>query len=213
MMQEVVDQILKSTRSQIEGIHTALPGEIKSYDTDKGLAVVQPKIKYTKPDGSTLDYPEISGVPVVFPQSKSVTIAWPVKQGDGCLLVVSERSLDYWMYGSETDTQLLYDLSNAIAIMGISPKGNSTMKTACDDNGVAIAAGSTKVKITPDTTKVEMGGTTLTVTSSGVTIAGNLTVKGGVTVRDDVKSSNGTISLNGHKHIDSMKGNTTAPVP
>ena len=35
MMQEFVDQINKSARSATEDMHTALPGEIKSYDPDK----------------------------------------------------------------------------------------------------------------------------------------------------------------------------------
>lgn len=99
MMQEFVDQINKTARSATDDMHTALPGEIKSYDPGKGVATVLPKAKFTKPDGRTMDFPEISGVPVMFPQSKNVTIAWPVKAGDGCLLVFSEQALDYWMYG------------------------------------------------------------------------------------------------------------------
>ena len=82
MMQEFVDQINKSARSATEDMHTALPGEIKIYDPDKGVATVLPKAKFTKPDGSTMDFPQISGVPVMFPQSKNVTIAWPIKKGD-----------------------------------------------------------------------------------------------------------------------------------
>ena len=34
MMQEFVDQINKSARSATEDMHTALPGEIKSYDPE-----------------------------------------------------------------------------------------------------------------------------------------------------------------------------------
>ena len=75
MMQEFVDQINKTARSATDDMHTALPGEIKSYDPGKGVATVLPKAKFTKPDGSTMDFPEISGVPVMFPQSKNVTIA------------------------------------------------------------------------------------------------------------------------------------------
>ena len=55
MMQEFVDQINKSARSATEDMHTALPGEIKSYDPDKGVATVLPKAKFTKPDGSMRD--------------------------------------------------------------------------------------------------------------------------------------------------------------
>ena len=156
MMQEFVDQINKSARSATEDMHTALPGEIKSYDPDKGVATVLPKAKFTKPDGSMMDFPEISGVPVMFPQSKNVTIAWPIKKGDGCLLVFSEQALDYWMYGKETDTKLKFDLTNAIAIPNLTSGGNSTMKLACDEDAVAIAAGDTKAKITPKTAELSV---------------------------------------------------------
>lgn len=230
MKQELVDQISKCTAAQLENVHTALPGEIKDYDPDKGLATVIPKAKFKKPDGTTIDFPEISGVPIVFPQSQKVTVAWAVKPGDGCLLVISERPLDYWMYDRETDTQLMFDLSSAIAILGISPKENATMKTACDEEGVAITADSTKVKITPKVTEVDMkgtkmtvnsagavqvkaGGTTLTVNSSGVTIKGNLTVNGSIVASDDVKASNGVLALTTHKHTDPLSGQTGTPIP
>lgn len=211
MMQEFVDQINKSARSATEDMHTALPGEIKSYDPDKGVATVLPKAKFTKPDGSTMDFPEISGVPVMFPQSKNVTIAWPIKKGDGCLLVFSEQALDYWMYGKETDTKLKFDLTNAIAIPNLTSGGNNTMKLACDEDAVAIAAGDTTVKITPSTVQAEVGGTVLTVSPDGVTIEGKLTVKGGIVARDDVKASNGSISLANHTHKGDSGGMTGKP--
>lgn len=173
MMQEFVDQINKSARSATEDMHTALPGEIKSYDPDKGVATVLPKAKFTKPDGSTMDFPEISGVPVMFPQSKNVTIAWPIKKGDGCLLVFSEQALDYWMYGKETDTKLKFDLTNAIAIPNLTSGGNSTMKLACDEDAVAIAAGDTTVKITPSTVQAKVGETVLTVSLMALPLKAN----------------------------------------
>ena len=227
MMQEFVDQINKSARSATEDMHTALPGEIKSYDPGKGVATVLPKAKFTKPDGSTMDFPEISGVPVAFPQSKNVTIAWPIKPGDGCLLVFSEQALDYWMYGNETDTKLKFDLTNAIAIPNLTSGGSATMKTACDEDAVVITVGDieakitpdivqakvkgTLVKITPELAQAKVGGTVLSVLPDGVTIEGKLTVKGGIVARDDVKASNGSISLANHTHKGDSGGMTGKP--
>ena len=115
MKQELVDQVAKTARKATENMHTALPGEIVKFDAAKGLASVQPKAKFKKPNGETLDFPVITGVPVVFPQSANVSIAWPIKPGDGCLIVFCESALDFWMYGKETDTALSFDLSNAVA--------------------------------------------------------------------------------------------------
>ena len=165
MMQELVEQINRIARKATEGIHTAMPGEITDYDPAKGMATVQPKAKFKKPNGETMNFPAISGVPVIFPQSEKVSIAWPIKPGDSCLLICCESALDYWMYGQETDTVLKFDLSNAIAIPGLSSEGNEAMQTACNENAIVISNGGTVMKISED----------------GVTIEGNLKVKGSIT--------------------------------
>lgn len=164
MKQEFVDQVAKTARKAAENIHTALPGEIVKFDAALGLACVQPKAKFRKPNGETLDFPVITGVPVVFPQSANVSIAWPIKPGDGCLIVFCESALDFWMYGKETDTALRFDLSNAIAIPGLSPKGRDAMQIACEEDAAVIKAGDTVLKVK----------------AGGVFITGNLTVSGGV---------------------------------
>lgn len=85
------------------------------------------------------------------------------------------------------------------------------MKLACDEDAVVIAAGDTKVKITPDTVQAKVSGTVLTVSPDGVTIEGKLTVKGGIVARDDVKASNGSISLANHTHKGDSGGMTGKP--
>ncbi len=156
MMQEFVDQINKSARRD-GGYAHGPAGEIKSYDPDKGVATVLPKAKFTKPDGGMMDFPEISGVPVMFPAEQNVTIAWPIKKGDGCLLVFSEQALDYWMYGKETGHQAEVRLDQRHCHSNLTSGGNSTMKLACDEDAVAIAAGDTKAKITPKTAELTLG--------------------------------------------------------
>ena len=46
--------------------------------------------------------------------------------------------------------------------------------------------------------QVTVGGAVLAISPDGVDITGKLTVKGGITARDDVKASNGSISLAPH---------------
>lgn len=194
MMQEFVDQINKTARKATEDMHTSLPGEITAFDPGTGMASVQPKAKFKKPSGETMDFPVVTGVPVQFPQSANATIAWPIKPGDGCLLVFSESALDYWMYGKETDTVLKFDLSSAIAIPGLSAKGNAAMQTACAEDAVVVV----------------VGGTTLKVTSEGVTVIGKLTVEGEIVAAGDVKA-NKSISLATHTHGGDSGGSTTPP--
>lgn len=166
MMQEFVQQITDTIKRNIRGIHTAMPGKIVSFDPAKCIASVKPAMKFKRPDGRTMDFPQITGVPVVFPQgaSQNCVVAFPVKAGDGCLLVIAEQSLDYWQYGQETDTDLPFDMTNAICIPGLFTAGNDAVQTACAENAVVLKSGGTVMKIGSD----------------GVNITGNLTVSGSI---------------------------------
>lgn len=187
MMQEFVQSVKDTAKKAVDNVHTAVPAVITSFDPASGMAVVQPKAKFKKPNGETMDYPSVSGVPVVFPQSAGTTIAFPIKAGDGCLLVFSETAIDYWLYGQETSTDLKFDLSSAIAIPNIATAGNAAMAQACAENAVVIQAGGTVLKVSP----------------SGVEITGKLTVSGEVT-------GNG-VALSTHTHGGDSGGSTTPP--
>lgn len=98
-------------------------------------------------------------------------MAFPVKPGDGCLIIVAEQSIDYWLYGQETETDLAFDLTNAICIPGLFTKANSVVKAACDQN--AVIADVKGTRITVMTGKVQIDAT-------DVIINGNFTVNGGI---------------------------------
>lgn len=194
MMQEFVESVNKVAKKTVSQIHTAVPAVITAFDAGKGLATVQPKAKFKKPNGETMDYPSIGGVPVVFPQSQNVTIAFPIKAGDNCLLVFGEKALDYWLYGKETDTELNFDLSNAIAIPSLATVGNAAMQMACDEDAAVVQAGDTVLKVKGD----------------AVYIKGDLKVEGKITATDDVLA-NERISLANHTHGGDSGGSTTKP--
>ena len=103
---------------------------------------------------------------------QQATIAYPVKAGDGCLIIVAEQSIDYWLYGQETDTDLDFDLTNSICIPGLFAKANPVMAEACNGNAVVVNVKGTKV-----TVKVDAGTITL---NGNVTVSGNFTTQGGV---------------------------------
>lgn len=152
MIQEFVQEVTNTVQKNLQGVHTAFPGVLTAFDPGTGLASIQPTMKFRKPDGKTIDYPQITGVPVVFPQSmgQKATIAYPIKAGDGCLVVVAEQSIDYWMYGQETETDLMFDPSNSICIVGLFTKANPVMQEACDENAVIVDVSGTRIKVKSD---------------------------------------------------------------
>lgn len=200
MMQEFVDSVNRTAKKAVSEIHTAVPAVITAFDAGKGLATVQPKAKFKKPNGDTIDYPSIGGVPVVFPQSQNVTIAFPIKAGDNCLLVFGEKALDYWLYGKETDTELNFDLSNAIAIPSLATSGNAAMQTACAEDAAVVQAGDTILKVKGDAVYIK----------GDVKIEGDVEVTGKITATADVLA-NSRVSLATHTHTGDSGGSTSAP--
>lgn len=164
MMGEFVGEVKNMVSEMIGDVHTAFPGKIVSVDASKGTCTVLPVMKIKTGNGKLIDYPKISGVPIVFPQGigGDASIVFPVKAGDGCLLIVSEQSLDYWMYGMVTDSNLKFDITNAVCIPGLFKKLPSTFSEAVSEKAVIIDAGGVQLKVSP----------------KEVTIKGNLKVKG-----------------------------------
>lgn len=149
MMQEFVQAVRNTAKDVMNGIHTAFPGEIVSFDPGSCTATVKPSMVFRKPDGTTISYPTISGVPVCMPQGsgQDACIAYPVKAGDGCMIVVAEQSTDYWMYDQETSTNLRFDMSNAMCVPGMYKSGNDALQEACDDDAIIVSVKDTRIKI------------------------------------------------------------------
>ena len=166
MLSEFVQRVQDTIGESISSMHTALPGEIVTVDATSGTATVLPKMRLRTPFGTWVDFPQISGVPICIPQGagQNAAIAFPVNPGDGCLLIVAEQSLDYWMYGRTTSTDLKFDITNAICIPGLFPRVTPLLARACSNGSVIVSAGNTML---------EVG-------SGGVSITGNLTVTGNV---------------------------------
>lgn len=136
--------LIEMTRKEIANIHTAAPGTILSYDPGSGLATIKPLLKFKVPDGRVLDMPVIVGVPVVFPSGSggNASVTFPLKSGDGCLLIFAEGSLDDWLKGGESEDLRKHDLTDAIAIPGLYNFGVSAIQAhpndTCLKNGATV---------------------------------------------------------------------------
>ena len=170
MLQDFVQQLINTINNRINGIHTAFPGTISEFDPGSCTATVSPSIKFRKPNGETLNYPNLSGIPVVFPCSSEATVAYPIKSGDGCLVVVSEESTDYWKYGQETYSDLKFDLTNAICIPGLFNSGNEAIEEAVSENAVVVKVKDTKMRIKDEEILADVKGTELKVKEQEITV-------------------------------------------
>lgn len=205
MLQEFTAEIEQTAKAAVNEIHTAIPGEIVSYNASLGTATVKPIGKYITSDVKELDYPTITEAPVVFPfcQNAGVGIAFPVKNGDSCIIIISEVELDAWRSGADSEGSLRFDLTSAMVIPGLLEAGSKASEKAVKQNAVVVTAGDVELIVSGDGCKVDTGTTVMEVTDYGVKI------KGSLIVTEDVKI--GSLSLKNHAHTDSTGSNTQKP--
>ena len=174
---EFAEQVKETINATLAQVHTCVPGKIVSFDGSTCQATVLPSMKIKTPKGEMMDYPQITGVPVVFPQcsAQGATIAYPVKAGDGCLILFAE--LDKFLYDRDTGTDLKFDLSNAVAIVGIFAQGNSVMAESASSNAIIVDVKGTRVKVQSGLVQIDAAAVKI---NGNVTITGDLTVTGGV---------------------------------
>ena len=205
MMQEFVQQVKSTIQEFIDGVHTAIPGVITAFDPAKCEASVNLTGQYNKPDGTKLPYPAAAHVPVVFPQvsNQEITIAFPIKPRDGCLVIIAEQALEAWRAGGEYNLDLKHDLTNAIVIPGLFRTPNAVMQEAVSEDAIMLVNQGTKVKIKGqeihiETPKIEIQTEKIHITGE-VEIDKELTVKG--------------IPFTPHVHKDVSKGGDKSGPP
>ena len=187
MRQELTQEIENTVRAIVNEVHTALPGEIVSFNTSSGTATVKPIGKFMTSSKKVLEYPNISDVPLVFPycQQAGVGIAFPVFKGDSCLIIVSEVELDEWRSGAESEGSLRFDLTNAIAIPGLMNGGGDLIAKAKQKNAVVIGSAGAEICISDERVDISVDEVTFRVSESGIAIGGDLLVKGNISYTGD----------------------------
>ena len=142
--------IKKGIDSALKELHTAMPGEIISFDPDEQVADIQPMIKRVM-GGEIVNLPVLKAVPVRFMKSGEFTITFPLAEGDEVELIFQERSIDTWLEQGgivAPDDVRKHALSDAIAI----PVGYSQQNKIIDfdpDNLEIRSEGGASIKITP----------------------------------------------------------------
>jgi len=117
-------EVIKSgINARLIDLHTALPGEVQSYNST--LQTVDVKVSIDRYiNGKKVSYPILQSVPVVFPRTGKYSISFPLESGDGVLLIFNERNLDNWYgvgSGQEPIDGRKFDINDAVAIPGLFP--------------------------------------------------------------------------------------------
>jgi hypothetical protein len=191
-----------------QNMHTCIPGKIKSFDAAKCLAVVTPIGQFKTPAGKMLDYPDVHDVPVQILQyaGQKITMAFPIKAGDGCLLCFAEQQLDQFRDGEAAKCDLRFDLTNAIAIIGVCAGANALVKEACDNDAVIIDNnGSSRVTIKKDEQECKVGDARFVLGEGKMLVDCDLEITGKVTAQQTIDAqgeitAKGSHTVSGHTH-------------
>jgi hypothetical protein len=153
-------------------IHTAMPGHIVSYDPASMTVTVQIGLQALREmtDGSIqpVTIQPIRNVPVMFPTGGGHTLTFPIKPGDECLVIFTERSIDNWyQHGGlqQPNDYRMHDINDALCFVGIRSQPNVLGGGAATHAGVATTASADTVQLRSDDgqTYIELDGAGRTV--------------------------------------------------
>jgi len=142
-------------------LRVSMPGIIQSFDPIAVTCTVQPAIS-----GQTADelgnfksqpLPLLLDVPVIFPRGGGCTLTFPVKSGDECLVIFSDRCIDFWWQNGgiqEPVDPRQHDLSDAFALVG--PMSQAQKISAINTSAVELRSddADTKISLNPSTGKI-----------------------------------------------------------
>ncbi|HGJ5857346.1 MAG TPA: Gp138 family membrane-puncturing spike protein [Arsenophonus nasoniae] len=180
-------QLLQVFRHAISSqLRVAMPGIIQSFDARKVTCVVQPAIKGALTDSQghvqSVNLPLLVDVPIVFPRGGGVTMTFPIKSGDECLVVFADRCIDFWWQNGgiqEAIDPRQHDLSDAFAFIGVQSQKQKISQISTDAMQLRSDDGATYFEVNPTTQKMKIvapGG--LDIITPEATFSERVTIKG-----------------------------------
>jgi phage gp45-like len=150
-MDDIIDLIKRIGITTSSNIRVCLPARINSYDYKTQKASVKIDLKEQYSNDFSVDYPVISGVPVVFPASGGASITMPVNQGEPCMLIFADRDISNWLIGGtdqNVSSNRMHTLTDAIALVGLKPFNKAGF--AENNTDMLIAFSGSKVRLKPN---------------------------------------------------------------
>ena len=164
-------------------INTAVPGVVVSYDRARRRATVRSAFPTVLKNGLRVPAPEISDVPVLFQQSRNVSMVFDLIPGDDVGLMFSQRGLEHWLdaYGSaDPDVSRFFAYGDAFVLpgFGLHPGDEEPWAGAPKSDAPWIVQRNTEsggfISLTD-----KQDGTTVVTVSGDLVVTGEITGTGG----------------------------------
>lgn len=165
-------------------LHTAIPAIVVEYDASGPSVVAKPIVQKLFYDGEVQSFSSIFSVPVIFPRTSEFRLTYPLKQGDGVLLIFSESALDNFIGASGKDGEIKdlppedvrrFDLTDAVAIPGLFPMGMDSKIENPDSmelvfKDTEIVSDGTDLVMTNGQATIETNGAQVKINDDGLTV-------------------------------------------
>ena len=139
---ERINNNKEAQRKELEAlsakIRCASPAIVQSVDLERQTCSALLAIQ-GKTEGQYNNMPLLVDVPIVYPKAGGYALTFPVKAGDECLIVFSDRCIDAWWQNGGALPPIddrIHDLSDAIAIFG--PTSQPKKLPSVSDNSVDL---------------------------------------------------------------------------
>lgn len=167
-------------------LNTAIPAIVDEFDVATQRVAATPAIqaKYVTPEMEVkyINYPKITNIPLALIKCPGLKITCPVKKGQNCTLIFSQRSIDNFLLDGQIHAPFdgnnpqycsirCMDLTDAMCFPGIitnpeaiSDYNNNAIEIRNDD-------GTTKITVSENDLQFTQGGATLTMSDNNITMS------------------------------------------
>lgn len=203
---------------------TALPGIIQGFDATKQTARVLPAltVNVQQQDGSFVEttMPELLDCPVHFTAGGGVTLTFPVRVGDECLVVFASRCIDnWWSMGSPGNNTAqsqaefrMHDLSDGFCIAGFSSKPKVIADISTEKAQLRTDDGSTFVEVDPAGATSVVASALVTVVAPTINLVGAVNIFGSLDVTGHVIGEGTNLHTHVHSGVVAGSSNTNPPI-
>lgn len=171
------EEVLNAALDQFAfDLRVACPGIIRSFDDTRQTATVQPAIRERITIGGAIEWvelPLLADVPVFMPRAGGYCLTLPVAEGDECLIVFGDSSMDAWWQSGGVQNQVLkrrHDLSDAFALIGIWSQPRVIGNYSADSAQLRNEAGTAFVELSSSALTLRFGSNSVVLSASGVEV-------------------------------------------
>lgn len=129
--------------------------KVESFNKSKNTITASAATKRRYSNGTVVEFPVFSDVPVITLSGGDSFLSFPIKAGDWCLLLFNDRDIDSWWYsGAVTypNSPRYHSLSDGIALVGLRPASDPL---ALVDDAVLLNAADKKINIKNDSKTIK----------------------------------------------------------